>query len=275
MDASVSARRPLRVVPCALELAFNDPRKNISRIDKAIRERTRGDRDPQSLLFVFPELTLTGFVTKNPKTFALTDARGPLNALREIARRRRVGIVAGFPERGLNASCGPRNALVLIDPAGQIRSAYRKLHLFTAGANSESSRYAAGDAAVVCEYRGWRIAFAVCFDLRFSPLFHRYAQARADLIAVSSCWIGGPHKSEQYRTLNAAHAIAAQAYVVAVNQAGRDPFYEYDGAQLVFSPFGKSLYRGEPCRLDASQIEACRKMSVRAADRADYPLVER
>jgi len=265
------SREPLRLAPTAINLAYNDPEENLRRMDAAIAARVA--KAPEvardSLLFVFPELTLTGFVTKAPKAQRLDPPDAAISGLFALAKKHGVGLVAGFPERGEGK---PRNCLVLIGPDGRLVSAYRKMHLFTVGDNPESANYAAGDEAVLCEYRGWKVGLAVCFDVRFPALFQEYAKAGADLVVVSACWIGGPHKSEQYRTLNSAHAILAQAFVAAVNQSGKDPHYEYDGAEYVFSPFGDALYAGEPCLLDPERLSAVRRMRVRSADRERYPL---
>lgn len=259
----------LRIAPVALDLAWNDPEKNLELIDGELTRRLERAQGPsEAHLFLFPELTLTGFVTQDPKILSLDHPA--VKELQGLAAKHKTALVAGFPERAEKAK--PRNAAVLIDPGGRIAASYRKLHLFTLGRSPESAHYDAGDAGLIVDYRGWKLAFAICFDIRFSRLFHEYARAGADAILVPSCWVGGPHKSEQYRTLNSAHAILTQAYVAAVNRSGKDPFYEYDGSEYVFSPFGEQLYRGAAVRLDRAELDKARSLAVRPSDRADYPL---
>lgn len=190
--------------------------------------------------------------------------------IQALARKHRTAIAAGFPEKNPKNSKRPRNAVALVAPDGRLVAKYHKLHLFTVGKNPESAAYSTGEAGVSCVYRGWKIGFAICFDLRFPALFHEYAKAQIDIMLVPSCWIGGPHKSEQYRTLAAAYANLTQAYLAAVNRSGKDPFFDYDGSGYVCSPFGDDVYRGEPCGLDPDRIETCRRMSVRSADRPRY-----
>lgn len=267
------ARQPLRVLPLPLDLAYNDPEENLKRVDSAVAAALRANAgiEPESVLFVFPEATLTGFVTESPRCYRVSPPDEAVSRLREIARSRRTGLVAGFPEKD-PAGGKPFNASLLIGPDGEAAAHYRKLHLFTFGAKPESGKYQTGRAGTLCLYRGWRVALSICFDARFARLYHAYARAGAELIVVSSCWVGGPHKTYQYRTLGSAHAVLAQAYVCAVNRAGRDPDFEYDGSAYVFSPFGEDVFSGGPVELDAGELASCRALVVRPSDRDDYPL---
>lgn len=264
----------LWVEPVPVDLAFNSPEANLARVEAEIAARLKprpakpGAPSNHERLFLFPELTLTGFVTKDPPCWRLGE--GPVAALARLARDYRVGLAAGFPERNPARPGKPFNALALFGPDGRLVARYRKVHLFTLGAAPESKAYSAGNSGVVARFRGWRVGLAVCFDLRFARLFHAYARAGADLALVGSCWVAGPHKSEQFRTLAAAHAVLGQCYVASVNRAGRDPAFEYDGSAYVFSPFGESLYDGGPVAVDPERLAAARSLSVRSADRANY-----
>lgn len=256
----------LHVHPVSLDLAWNDPEANLRQMEGAIHSRIPAGGVPEEQLFLFPELTLTGFVTKDPPAYELDH---PLvKRLADMARANRVGIAAGFPERA-PGSAKPFNTLALFGPDGQLVARYRKLHLFTWGKNAESASYAAGEKAVMTTYRGWKVGFALCFDIRFPPLFHAYAKAQAELLLVSSCWIGGPHKSYQYRTIASGHAILTQAFVAAVNRSGKDPFFEYEGAEHVFSPYGEAL-AAPGARLDPAELVGARKLVVRPSDRPSY-----
>lgn len=268
------ARRPLFVEPVPLDLAYNDVEANLKAVEAAVSARlaARPEVPSEETLFLFPELTLTAFVTREPPSFRLAPADATVAAVAALARRFKTGLALGFPEKSSEGG-RPYNVLAVFAPDGSVAGAYRKNHLFTLGNAPESAAYSAGDAGVVFDYRGWRVGLAVCFDVRFSGLFHAYAKAGADLILVSSCWVGGPHKTEQYRTLTCAHAILTQAFVAAVNRAGRDPVWEYDGSAYVFSPFGADLHKGGAVRLDPTELESCRKLAVRVADRPSYKVL--
>lgn len=261
------ARLPLHVHPVGLDLAWNEPEANLRRMEGAIHERLLPGSVPEEHLFLFPELTLTGFVTKDPPAYEAGHLL--VKRIGDLARANRVAIAAGYPER-LPGEAKPKNALALFGPGGEALARYHKVHLFTWGKNAEAAAYAPGKGGVTCSYRGWKLGLAICFDIRFPPLFHAYAKAGVDLLLVSSCWIGGPHKSQQYKTIASAHAILTQAFVAAVNRAGKDPFFEYDGAQYVFSPYGAEL--GPGASLDPKELDGARKLVVRPSDRDAYPV---
>lgn len=265
---------PLYLNPVPMDLAWNDPEENLLRMETAIEARLSkcAEGAPEEQLFVFPEVTLTAFVTENPQAFAIEPPHEFVRRLCELARRRRTGLVAGFPELNPADAKKPYNAAVLIGADGRIAARYRKLHLFTFGKTPESERYSAGDTGTVCLYRGWNIGLSICFDIRFSRLYYEYAKAGVDLITASSCWVGGEHKTYQYKTINSAHAVLTQAYVIAVNRAGRDPNFEYDGSAYVFSPYGENLFNDEPVALDEKMLAECRKLVVRPSDRDAYPI---
>ena len=263
--------QPLHVFPTSMDLAWADPEENLRRVEAAVGPRLRRAAVPsESMLFLLPELTLTGFGTKDPAAFSLEPAHPFIQRACGLARKFKTGLALGFPELNPAHPGRPFNTMVLIGPDGEVVCRYRKTHLFTAGKNSEAAAYSAGDHGVTCLYRGWRLGFAVCFDVRFPPLFMRYAQAGVDLILLSACWIGGEHKTYQFKTLNSAYAVLTQAYVAAVNRGGKDPFYEYDGSEYVFSPWGEDVFTGEPVALDRSEIEKYRKrINARPSDRDD------
>ena len=216
MTEARPSKQPLTIVPVSLDLVWNDPEANLRAMEAEMDRRLARAKAPaEEHLFLFPELTLTGFVTVDPPVF---DFDHPLlKRVGALAAGRRAAVAFGFPEA--NPGGKPFNTLALLGPDGRLVGRYRKMHLFTWGKNAEAAGYTAGDSAVVCEYRGWKVGFAVCFDIRFPPLFHRCAREGVDLMLVSSCWIGGPHKSYQYRTITSAHAILTQAYLAAVNRA--------------------------------------------------------
>ncbi len=267
-------RLPLYVDPVPLDLAWNDPDENLSRMDDAIKARLSSAPDiaPEARLFVFPEVTLTAFVTESPKSFSIDPPDEYVKRLCALASEHGTGIAAGFPEKNPDDEARPFNVLVLIAPDGRIVARYRKMHLFTFGETPETDRYAAGGAGTICLYRGWNIALSICFDVRFTRLYHEYAKMGVDLVLVSSCWVGGPHKTYQYKTINSAHAVLTQAYVAAVNRAGKDPNFEFDGSAYVFSPFGENIYEEGPVELNAKTLEECRSLVVRPSDRASYPV---
>jgi omega-amidase len=267
------SKSDLFLEPVALNLVWKDPQANVKAMRAEIAQRLQKSPEvsSQDRIFVFPELTLTGFVTTDPGSSALHREDQAIQSVHDLAKEFKTAIVFGFPERqeGPRAHV-PWNTLIFVDPSGEELADYQKIHLFTAGSPSEHTTYEAGTSGVIVEYRGWKIAFGICFDLRFPPLFSEYAKEGADLVILPACWVGGAGKSHQLQTLSAAHAIAGQYYFLSVNRSGEDPNFKFEGETLVYSPKGELLKGEAPFRISDSVLQEARKLSVRPSDRPDY-----
>lgn len=285
-DLTQIPRLPLRVWPVALDLAWQDPAENVRRMEAVISQslNSRRDLDPHEQLFVFPELTLTGFVTDEAGPLALPASHEAVGQVLGLARRYRTGVVFGYPKQ--NPKGGkPLNVLVLATPAGELKGEYEKIHLFTSGKNPEAEAYAAGREGKLLTYRGWKLGLSICFDLRFPTLFKAYAEAGADVMLLPACWLGGPTKSRQFKTLAAAQAVLSQSFFVAVNRSGKDPHFSYEGEACVYGPRGEVLLESGgtatagapapssanlPVELKPELLASARALVVRPSARATY-----
>ena len=162
------------------------------------------------------------------------------------ARRHGIWLIGGsFCERPAG-SAKAFNTSLLIDPTGTVQAVYRKLHLFDASVAGqatacESNWLAAGSTAVSTSTPYGRLAQAICYDLRFGPLFTHYAEQPCELIALPAAFTaktGAVH----WEVLLRARAIETQAYVIAANQVGthHGTFSTY-GHSLIVDPWGVVL----------------------------------
>jgi predicted amidohydrolase len=165
------------------------------------------------------------------------------------------------------------NTVLLVSPSGEDLADYQKTHLYTVGKPPESESYQSGRTGTLVLYRGWKIGFGICFDLRFPALFQAYAQSEADLVILPACWLGGPGKSAQFKTLSSARAIEGQYFFAALNRSGKDPFSFYEGEALCFLPKGESLLAKNGFDLDPALLDEARKLKVRPSDLEEYPIV--
>src|SRR6185295_17038555 len=109
-----NSKQPLFIEPVPMDLAWNDPAENLRRMERAIEQRLSGSNEapPETRLFLFPELTLSGFVTKRPPL--LTP-----EPIQRLARRFGTAVAAGYPEKNPR-SRRPLNALALAGPDGRL-----------------------------------------------------------------------------------------------------------------------------------------------------------
>jgi predicted amidohydrolase len=168
------------------------------------------------------------------------------------------------------------NSSVVIYPDGRAECDYTKIHLFdiqleNQAAIRESDVFAHGEAPKTFMVKDWKIGQTICYDLRFSELFHQYAKLNVDVILVPAAFLV-PTGRAHWEVLLRARAIESQCYVLAAAQAGvhnsvraeksRSTF----GHSMAIGPWGEVLAKGDSllpkvlyCKLVKSEIEKVRR----------------
>ncbi|MEP7312191.1 MAG: amidohydrolase [Pseudomonadota bacterium] len=218
----------LRVTLLQADLVWEDPEAN----RRALTGSLHGIAGATDLV-VLPEMFTTGF-SMQPGRMA-EEASGPTAAwLRQLARDLDAAIVGSVMTRD-----GGRhyNRLLWATPDGALRS-YDKRHLFRMG--REDKHYAAGDEPLLVEWRGFRIAPLICYDLRFPVWSRRRSGYDYDLLLYVANWPAV--RRHAWKTLLPARAIENQCYVAAVNRAGTDGLgVAYAGDSVIHSFLGEPL----------------------------------
>lgn len=114
---------------------------------------------------------------------------------------------------------------------------YHKVHPFSYGRESES--YIGGTSLQHYQWNALQVCPAVCYDLRFPELFRLGAKGGAEVFVYGANWPSP--RQQHWRTLSIARAIENQAFVIAVNRCGNDPYLNYSGGSMVVDPKGKIL----------------------------------
>ena len=168
---------------------------------------------------------------------------GPIfERCRAMAAGNGVHFVFGFHETGPQGRA--YNTCVHLDPAGEIRAMYRKIHLFDVdladGTRLLESRYTEpGDALVTTELPFGTLGLSICYDLRFPHLYQRLVDLGAVAIAAPAAFTSttGP---DHWHVLLRARAIECQAYVIAAAQHGEHGHANRSsyGHALIVDPWG-------------------------------------
>lgn len=176
---------------------------------------------------------------------------GPImQQYQSLARESKIWLsLGGFQEKGSQEAhiC---NTHVVIDDAGNIRSTYRKIHLFDVdvpGGRSykESSFTEPGKDIVALDSSPvGRLGLTVCYDLRFPELYQQLRfQHEAQVLLVPAAFTkitGQAH----WEILLRARAIETQCYVIAAAQAGKhNDKRESYGDTLIIDPWGTVVGR--------------------------------
>lgn len=244
-----------------------DPSANAEALVRAIDEAAAGGAE---MLFT-PEMS--GLLDRDGER-ARTNVRRPeddevLAACREAARRNRIWLHLGsLAVAGAGGKFANRG--FLIDPNGEIRATYDKIHLFdvdlpTGESWRESTVYAGGkDAVVIDGTPVGRLGLTICYDLRFPALFERLAEAGAQVIAVPAAFTV-PTGKAHWEVLLRARAIEAGLFVVAAAQCGthEDGRVTY-GHSLLVDPWGEILLdMGDEIGVAFAQVDLGRIAEVR------------
>ncbi|ASK34934.1 carbon-nitrogen hydrolase [Alcanivorax sp. N3-2A] len=174
-----------------------------------------------------------------------------LGGLAEQARRHHLWIVGGSVPALRRGDGSPvpaprvRTRSVLVDPDGEVRAGYDKLHLFDADVKDSQGRYREsdvfepGDQVVLADAAGLRLGLAICYDLRFPLHARALAERGAGLIVYPSAFTattGAAH----WRLLLRASAVQNGCYVLGANQCGRhSDTRESFGHSMLVDPWGR------------------------------------
>lgn len=130
----------------------------------------------------------------------------------------------------------PVNRLVVASPDGTVAT-YDKIHPFSYG--TEGEHYQGGDTFLVTEIDGVRLAWFVCYDLRFADEFWTLGP-EVDGFVIPANW--PRQRREHWTSLLRARAIENLAYVVGVNRVGKDGNgLDHAGDSMIIDPFGEVI----------------------------------
>jgi predicted amidohydrolase len=234
-------RAPMKTVAAVqFDIAWEDKRANFSTVRRLLERAAL----PQNTLVALPEMFATGFSMKVDAVAEPYEGETE-QFLGQLANDFGVFLVAGAAMRGKDGKA--RNKALVFSPEGKLIGWYAKMRPFTPG--GEKDFYAPGKAVTSFRWDECMVSPFVCYDLRFPELFRNAAkEQRPELFVVIANF---PEKRIQHWIrLIQARAIENQAYVLAVNRIGKDPYYEYPGRSLIVDPDGEII-------ADAGSEEGC------------------
>jgi deaminated glutathione amidase len=245
-----------------------DPAASASRVTDAVAAAADGGA---AMLFT-PEMS--GLLDRDSERAArnvrLEENDEVLAATREAASRHGIWVHIGSLAVRTEGRQLANRAFV-IDPRGEVRARYDKIHLFdvdlpTGESWRESNVYGHGSEAVVVDGTPvGRLGLTICYDLRFPALFARLAEANADVIAVPAAFTV-PTGRAHWEVLLRARAIESGLFIVAAAQSGHheDGRYTY-GHSLVVDPWGEVLLdMGEGAGVTTVELDLSRITDVRS-----------
>jgi len=222
--------------------ASEDTPRNLRTADRLVREAA----DRGATLVLLPEkFNCIGTAEVMLAHAELLD--GPtITWARGIARDLGIELVAGSITERIAGRQRAHNTSVLIGGDGEIRAAYRKIHLFDVEvgglAYRESATEDPGNEVVVADLAdGTCVGLTICYDLRFPELFRLLALRGARVLTVPAAFTLATTR-DHWEVLLRARAIEDQCFVVASNQIGSyGPGRETGGRSMIIDPWGVVL----------------------------------
>ncbi len=165
---------------------------------------------------------------------------------RSVARELGIDLIAGSIVERVDGQEKTSNTSVHVDPDGELRTVYRKIHMFDVEVDgvtyTESANEQAGDAPVVSELAGGQnVGMSICYDLRFPELYQALSARGSEVITVPAAFTLATTR-DHWEILLRARAIENQSFVVAANQIGTDGAGNRAGGRsLIIDPWGLLL----------------------------------
>jgi predicted amidohydrolase len=222
--------------------ATADTDRNLERADRLVRQAAAAGAE----LVALPEKwTVLG--THEDMAAGAQSLDGPaVSWARAVAGELGIDLLAGSMYESISGREKGANTSVHVGPDGEIRSVYRKIHLFDVEVDgavyAESSTEDPGDEIVVSDLAGGlRLGLSVCYDLRFPELYRILALRGAEVFSIPSAFTL-PTTRDHWEVLVRARAIENQCFVVAANQVGHHPGgLRSGGRSLIVDPWGLVL----------------------------------
>ena len=199
-------------------------------------------------MVAFPEVAgmMNKRLTHEPGLVGPEETDPFIGACRSLAKKNELWIHTGSTPIAQSDDARFLNHSNLINPNGEVRARYDKVHLFDLYPQDrppmlESKRYAPGNRAVLADTPWGGLGMSICYDLRFPHLYRQYAKAGATMLFIPSAFTV-PTGQAHWEVLLRARAIENGAFVVASAQVGThaDGRVTY-GHAMVVDPWGKVL----------------------------------
>jgi len=255
----------LKICTIQFNIAWMDPKSNFSYLEKLLN-----DHYSESDLILLPEMFTSGF-TMVPYNLPESNYIESKVWLANISTKYKSSIAGSVVCKIENAFF---NRLILFNNELGECLHYNKRHLFRMAGEHEI--YSRGLNKLISIIKGWKIAFFICYDLRF-PVWCRNHNLEYDVAVFVANW---PEKRiNHWKNLLIARAIENQCYVIGVNRTGIDGNgFVYSGQSMVINPLGEILSNADneeglfPYILDRKFLEQYRDSFPVWKDSDDFSL---
>jgi len=227
--------KDINVALAQISCKIGDKKHNINKMKQKVEEAKKKDAN----IIIFPELSLTGYSTRD-LTYELAEPiPGPsVKLLEENAKRENIHMIFGMLEQSEKARAVLYNTAVLLGPKGFIGK-YRKMHLPTHSVFEEKRYFRLGYQAPVFETKIGKLGLIICYDA-FFPEVSRLLRLKGAQFII--CISASPATRRRFfEVLTAARAIENTVFLAYVNLVGVENGLQFWGGSRLIAPSGSII----------------------------------
>lgn len=216
----------IKVTVLQLDTKWKDASSNLLEIESFINHNSGSD------LYVLPEMFNSGFTNDFKRCAEPLDGI-TITKIKELSTKSDAAIAGSMITKIDNKYY---NTFIFVEPDNKVHL-YHKRHLFSHGGEKGFDK---GKENVIINFRSFKIALFVCYDLRF-PVWCRNT-SNYDIMIFVAAWA----KARRYAfdTLLKARAIENISYVIASNRVGIDGnAVEFDGGSTIIDYKGHNIIK--------------------------------
>jgi predicted amidohydrolase len=174
------SKSPIKIAVAQSRIS-HDAREN----GREVRQLMRQAKSEGASLVHFPESAMSGCAkarTKSWERFDWDALAAELRSVADLARDLGLWAVVGSAHR-LTPPHRPYNSLYVISDRGEVATRYDKRFL---SHTEVTGWYTPGRECRAFEVGGWRFGCALCIEIHFPEVFHRYAELEVDCLLFSA-----------------------------------------------------------------------------------------
>ncbi len=229
----------VNVALAQISCKVGDKKHNINVMKKNIKRA----KEKGANLVIFPELSLTGYLTRDLAYELAEPIPGPsIHSLEEVAKEDNIHMVFGMLEQSERAHAVLYNTAVLLGPDGFVGE-YRKMHLPTHSVFEEKRYFRLGYEAPVFETELGKMGLTICYDM-FFPEISRLLRLKGSQLII--CISASPAvRSRFFEVFTAARALENTVFLAYVNLVGVEDGLQFWGGSRIIAPDGSILAKAK------------------------------
>ncbi len=215
---------PITIIGLEMNSLWNNAKQNCLQIEVSLSNETAD-------IFLLPEMFNTGFNMNVNETAETLDGF-TIRWMKYFAQKKNAVISGSIAYKEESHFF---NRFLWVKPNGEIEF-YNKINLFSF--SGEDLVFTKGNELKIVEYKGWKIALQICYDLRFPETASN--KTDYDVLIYIANW--PKIRINAWSSLLPARAIENQSYCIGLNRLGIDGnHWQYESSSAAYFADGLAI----------------------------------